>query len=64
MARCNPDVISMDQSVDIAEGIDRIGTNFAVQVRQGGAQTVMIGPPSHMNFFSSFLIHQAGSDGT
>ncbi|KAF5839842.1 uroporphyrinogen-iii decarboxylase [Dunaliella salina] len=31
MAACGPDCISLDQSVDIAEGIDRIGTGFAVQ---------------------------------
>lgn len=33
MAACKPDCISLDQSVDIAEGIDRIGKGFAVQVR-------------------------------
>lgn len=32
MAACGPDCISLDQSVDIAEGIDRIGSKFAVQV--------------------------------
>lgn len=32
MAACNPDCISIDQSVDIVDGIKRIGTGFAVQV--------------------------------
>jgi len=32
MAACGPDCISLDQSVDLAEGIDRIGTGFAIQV--------------------------------
>lgn len=31
MAACNPDCISIDQSVDIVDGIKRIGTGFAVQ---------------------------------
>jgi hypothetical protein len=32
MAACNPDCISIDQSVDMLDGIKRIGTGFAVQV--------------------------------
>ncbi len=31
MAACNPDCVSIDQSVDIVDGIKRIGTGFAVQ---------------------------------
>lgn len=31
MAACNPDIISIDQSVDLVDGIKRIGTGFAVQ---------------------------------
>ncbi|MEW5297938.1 MAG: hypothetical protein WDW36_001113 [Sanguina aurantia] len=31
MAACNPDVISIDQTVDLADGIKRIGPDFAVQ---------------------------------
>ena len=42
MAACNPDCISIDQSVDILDGIKRIGKGFAVQVEwragQGGKQ--------------------------
>ena len=33
MAACNPDCISIDQSVDMVDGIKRVGTNFAIQVR-------------------------------
>jgi uroporphyrinogen decarboxylase len=32
MAACNPDCISIDQSVDIVDGIKRIGKGFAIQV--------------------------------
>ncbi len=32
MAACNPDVISLDQSVDLVDGIKRVGTGFAIQV--------------------------------
>ena len=32
MAACNPDIISIDQSVDIVDGIKRVGTGFAIQV--------------------------------
>lgn len=32
MAACGPDVISVDGSVDIAEAIQRVGPNFAIQV--------------------------------
>ncbi|GAX82879.1 hypothetical protein CEUSTIGMA_g10305.t1 [Chlamydomonas eustigma] len=31
MAACNPDCVSIDQSVDIVDGIKRIGSGFAVQ---------------------------------
>ncbi|KAJ9533935.1 hypothetical protein QJQ45_027041 [Haematococcus lacustris] len=31
MAACRPDCISIDQSVDIVDGIKRVGTGFAVQ---------------------------------
>jgi len=31
MAACNPDIISIDQSVDIVDGIKRVGTGFAIQ---------------------------------
>ncbi|CAD7695630.1 unnamed protein product [Ostreobium quekettii] len=31
MAACNPDVISIDHSVDMADALKRIGTGFAVQ---------------------------------
>lgn len=31
MAACNPDIISIDQSVDIVDGIKRVGDKFAVQ---------------------------------
>lgn len=31
MAACNPDCISIDQSVDIVDGIKRVGTKFAIQ---------------------------------
>lgn len=33
MAACNPDIISIDQSVDITDGIKRVGSGFAIQVR-------------------------------
>ncbi len=32
MAACHPDIISIDQSVDIVDGIKRVGTKFAIQV--------------------------------
>jgi uroporphyrinogen-III decarboxylase len=32
MAAANPDIISIDQSVDIVDGIKRVGTGFAIQV--------------------------------
>lgn len=31
MAQCNPDCISIDQSVDLIDGINRIGKGFVVQ---------------------------------
>lgn len=31
MAAANPDIISIDQSVDIVDGIKRVGTGFAIQ---------------------------------
>eukprot|EP00877_Chromochloris_zofingiensis_P010525 jgi/Chrzof1/5726/Cz16g13070.t1_UROD2[v5.2] len=31
MAACNPDIISIDQSVDITDGIKRVGSGFAIQ---------------------------------
>lgn len=31
MAACNPDIISIDQSVDMVDGIKRVGTGFAIQ---------------------------------
>jgi hypothetical protein len=34
MAAANPDIISIDQSVDIVDGIKRVGSGFAIQVRQ------------------------------
>lgn len=33
MAAANPDIISIDQSVDIVDGIKRVGSGFAIQVR-------------------------------
>ncbi len=33
MAACRPDVVSVDQRVDMADAIKRIGPDFAVQVR-------------------------------
>jgi hypothetical protein len=33
MAAANPDIISIDQSVDITDGIKRVGSGFAIQVR-------------------------------
>ena len=33
MAACNPDIMSIDQHVDMREAIQRIGPKFAVQVR-------------------------------
>ena len=32
MAACRPDVVSVDQRVDMADAIKRIGPDFAVQV--------------------------------
>lgn len=32
MAAANPDIISIDQSVDIVDGIKRVGSGFAIQV--------------------------------
>ncbi len=37
MAACSPDIISIDQSVDLVDGIKRVGTNFAIQVRSLGS---------------------------
>lgn len=34
MAACKPDVISFDYTVDMVDGINRIGKDFGVQVRQ------------------------------
>lgn len=36
MAACNPDVISLCHTVDMKEGIQRAGTQFAYQVCKGG----------------------------
>jgi uroporphyrinogen decarboxylase len=36
MAACGPDVVSIDGSVDLADGIKRIGPGFAVQARASG----------------------------
>jgi hypothetical protein len=36
MAAANPDIISIDQSVDIVDGIKRVGSGFAIQVGEGG----------------------------
>ena len=33
MARCAPDVVSVDQRVDLRDAIARIGPGFAVQAR-------------------------------
>lgn len=35
MAAANPDIISIDQSVDIVDGIKRVGSGFAIQVGPG-----------------------------
>ena len=32
MAACSPDIISLDQSVDLVDGIKRCGSSFAYQV--------------------------------
>jgi uroporphyrinogen decarboxylase len=32
MAACSPDIISIDQSVDLVDGIKRVGSKFAIQV--------------------------------
>ena len=34
MAGCSPDIMSIDQHVDMRDAIQRIGPKFAVQVRQ------------------------------
>jgi uroporphyrinogen decarboxylase len=36
MAAANPDIISIDQSVDIVDGIKRVGSGFAIQVGSSG----------------------------
>jgi uroporphyrinogen decarboxylase len=36
MAAAGPDIISIDQSVDIVDGIKRVGSSFAIQVRGAG----------------------------
>lgn len=33
MAACQPDIMSIDQHVDLRDAIKRIGPDFAVQVR-------------------------------
>ena len=35
MAACSPDIMSIDQHVDMRDAIQRIGPKFAVQVRPG-----------------------------
>lgn len=37
MTKCGTDIISVDQSVDLRDAIQRIGPNFAVQVNTGAA---------------------------
>ena len=37
MTKCGTDIISVDQSVDLCDAIQRIGPNFAVQVSTGAA---------------------------
>ena len=37
MTKCGTDIISVDQSVDLRDAIQRIGPNFAVQVNMGAA---------------------------
>ena len=45
MAAANPDIISIDQSVDIVDGIKRVGTGFAIQVgRRGRGRMGLHGP--------------------
>ena len=34
MAACQPDIMSIDQHVDLRDAIQRIGPDFAVQVRR------------------------------
>ena len=34
MAACKPDIMSIDQHVDMRDAIQRIGPDFAVQVRR------------------------------
>lgn len=38
MAAANPDIISIDQSVDIVDGIKRVGSGFAIQVRASAVE--------------------------
>lgn len=47
MAAANPDIISIDQSVDIVDGIKRVGSGFAIQV--GGALHLARFDPTHVD---------------
>lgn len=50
MAAANPDIISIDQSVDIVDGIKRVGSGFAIQVNR---QQIICG--TYVFFFSYFI---------
>ena len=40
MAACDPDIMSIDQHVDMRDAIQRIGPKFAVQVWPASASTM------------------------
>jgi uroporphyrinogen-III decarboxylase len=54
MAACNPDIISIDQAVDMRDAIKRIGPSFAVQVP----------PPPRAGGMSGFLAGKSAQEPT
>ena len=48
MAACDPDIMSIDQHVDMRDAIQRIGPKFAVQVWPASASTMLHFPVALM----------------
>lgn len=53
MAACRPDVVSVDQRVDMADAIKRIGPDFAVQVCSLSIDSVLSLYSCHLTLSSS-----------
>jgi uroporphyrinogen-III decarboxylase len=63
MAAANPDIISIDQSVDIVDGIKRVGSGFAIQVSRGPASWLRMRLSACVHVGSSKCMELARSSG-